>query len=81
MVWGCYILNEFIEDFLDSKNLGKEFHYSWIFLLLAMVLWKALKALNELLRLGPCLEIPISSSCMKARTLPSKNPMTQSFNS
>jgi hypothetical protein len=41
MAWAHYILNEFIDDFLDAQNLGKDFHYSWILLLLAMVLWKA----------------------------------------
>jgi hypothetical protein len=39
MEWDRYLLNEFIDDFLDAQNFGKEFHYSWILLLLAMVLW------------------------------------------
>jgi hypothetical protein len=40
-LWACYILNKFIDDFMDAQNLEKYFHYSWILLLLAMVLWKA----------------------------------------
>jgi hypothetical protein len=40
MAWAQYVLNEFIDDFLDTHNSNKEFHYSWILLLLAMVLWQ-----------------------------------------
>jgi hypothetical protein len=38
MAWARYVMNKFIDDFLDAQNSGKEFHYSWILLLLSMVL-------------------------------------------
>ena len=38
MAWAQYLPNEFIGYCLDSQDSMKEFHYSWILLLLAMVL-------------------------------------------
>jgi hypothetical protein len=40
MAWAQYLPNEFIGYCLDSQDSMKEFHYSWILLLLAMVLWR-----------------------------------------
>jgi hypothetical protein len=40
MAWERYLLNEFVWDFLEAQDLGKEFHYSYILLLLTMILWK-----------------------------------------
>jgi hypothetical protein len=40
MDWVRYLLNEFVDNFLEAQDLGKEFHYSWILLLLTMILWK-----------------------------------------
>lgn len=31
----------FVDNFLDVQDLGKYFYYSWILLLLTMILWKA----------------------------------------
>jgi hypothetical protein len=40
MAWAQYIMNEFIDDFLDAQNSKKKFHYSWILPLHSMVLWQ-----------------------------------------
>jgi hypothetical protein len=40
MAWVRYLLNKFVYDILEVKDLGKEFHYSWILLILAMIPWK-----------------------------------------
>lgn len=33
-------MNECIEDYVDAQDMRKEFHYSWIILLLAMMVWR-----------------------------------------
>jgi hypothetical protein len=40
MAWEHYLLNEFVDDCLEAQNLGKEFHYNWVILLIAMILWR-----------------------------------------
>jgi len=37
MWWAQYLMNEFIQDCMEVQ----EFHYSWVLLLLEMILWKA----------------------------------------
>jgi hypothetical protein len=39
MAWACYLLNEFVDDCLEAQDFDKEFHYSWVILLIAMILW------------------------------------------
>jgi len=34
------LINKFIINCLDAQDLGREFHYNWVILLLAMVVWK-----------------------------------------
>jgi hypothetical protein len=40
MAWAWYVLNYFIDDCLYSQDFEKNIFYSWILLLLAMVLWR-----------------------------------------
>jgi hypothetical protein len=50
MAWAQYVLNEFIDNCLDAQDSRKDFHYSWILLLLSMVLYGGpLRVLNDLL--------------------------------
>jgi hypothetical protein len=40
MAWAPYLFKEFVTDFLNAQDEVKEFHYSWVLLLLGMALWK-----------------------------------------
>jgi hypothetical protein len=35
-----YLLNMFLDDYKDSHELGTEFHYSWLIMLIALIRWK-----------------------------------------
>jgi hypothetical protein len=35
-----YLLNLFLEDCKDAQDLGKEFHYSWLLILIALFRWR-----------------------------------------
>jgi hypothetical protein len=35
--WALYLLNLFLEDFKDEQDLGTEFHYSWLLILIAFI--------------------------------------------
>jgi hypothetical protein len=28
MAWACYLLNEFLQDYIEAQNYGRDFHYS-----------------------------------------------------
>jgi hypothetical protein len=38
--WAPYLLNMFLEDCKDAQDLGTEFHYSWLLILIALVGWR-----------------------------------------
>jgi hypothetical protein len=38
--WAPYLLNLFLDDCKDAQDLGIEFHYSWLFILIALVKWR-----------------------------------------
>jgi hypothetical protein len=40
MNWDNYFVNELDKDFCESRDLGYEFHYSWLIILIAFVFWK-----------------------------------------
>jgi hypothetical protein len=35
-----YLLNLFLDNCKDVQDLGIEFHYSWLLILIAMIVWK-----------------------------------------
>jgi hypothetical protein len=37
--WAPYLLNLFLDDCKDVKDLGTEFHYSWLIMLIAFTRW------------------------------------------
>jgi hypothetical protein len=40
MKWANYIVNEIKKDFREAQDLGYEFHYSWMIILITFVTWK-----------------------------------------
>jgi hypothetical protein len=38
--WVPYLLNLFLDDCKDAQDLGTEFHYSWLMILIALIGWK-----------------------------------------
>jgi hypothetical protein len=37
--WAPYLLNLFLDDCKDAQDLGTEFHYSWLIVLIALIGW------------------------------------------
>jgi hypothetical protein len=40
MNWVNYLVNELEKDFCEAHDLGYEFHYSWLIILISFVTWK-----------------------------------------
>jgi hypothetical protein len=40
MNWENYLVNELEKYFREAHDLGYEFHYSWLIILIAFVTWK-----------------------------------------
>jgi hypothetical protein len=40
MSWAPYLLKFFLDDCKDSQDLGTEFHYSWLIMLIAFMGWR-----------------------------------------
>jgi hypothetical protein len=38
--WAPYLLNLFLDDCKDAQDLGTNFHYSWLLILIALVGWR-----------------------------------------
>jgi hypothetical protein len=38
--WAPYLLNLFLDNCKDAQDLGTEFHYSWLMILIALIGWK-----------------------------------------
>jgi hypothetical protein len=38
--WAPYLLNLFLEDCRDEHNLGIDFHYSWLLILITLIGWR-----------------------------------------
>jgi hypothetical protein len=52
--WAPYLLNLFLDDFKDAKELRIEFHYSWLIILIALVGWEVPKYIIFYPRAGKC---------------------------
>jgi hypothetical protein len=52
--WAPYLLNLFLDDCKDTRDLGTEFHYSWLLILIALLGWKELKYSFFATRPNPC---------------------------
>jgi hypothetical protein len=52
--WAPYLLNLFLDDCKDVQDLGTEFHYSWLLILIAVIGWKELKYSFFATRPTPC---------------------------
>ena len=39
MAWTPFTVNEFIQHFVESQDVSKDFHYSWILVLAIMISW------------------------------------------
>jgi hypothetical protein len=52
--WAPYLLNIFIDDCKDVQDLGTEFHYSWLFILIVVIRWKEPKYSFFATRPTPC---------------------------
>ena len=40
MNWVNYLVNELEKDYHEARDLGNEFHYSWLIILITFVTWK-----------------------------------------
>jgi hypothetical protein len=40
MNWESYLVNELKKDCRKARDLGYEFHFSWLIVLIAFVTWK-----------------------------------------
>jgi hypothetical protein len=40
LIWAPYLLNMFLEDYKDMQDLGTEFHYSFLLILIALIGWR-----------------------------------------
>jgi hypothetical protein len=40
MKWENYLFNELEKDFVEAHDLGYEFHFSWLIILITFVTWK-----------------------------------------
>jgi hypothetical protein len=52
--WALYLLNLFLDDYKNVKDLGKKIHYSWLLILIALLGWKDLKYSFFSTILKPC---------------------------
>jgi hypothetical protein len=43
MSWASYVVNELEKDCHEAQNLGYEFHYSLLIILIAFIGWKMLE--------------------------------------
>ena len=41
--WSTFLLNEFLEYFLEMQEKGTTFHYTWLLVCIALVGWKELE--------------------------------------
>jgi hypothetical protein len=55
LIWASYLLNLFFEDCKDAQDFGTKFHYSWLLILIALVVWEELKYSAFYDRIGKCL--------------------------
>jgi hypothetical protein len=49
-----YLVNLFLEDCKDAQDLGTEFHYSWLIILMDLIGWGEPKYNGFYQRLGKC---------------------------
>jgi hypothetical protein len=40
MKWANYLVNELEKDCHEAQDLGYEFHYNWLIILITFVAWK-----------------------------------------
>jgi hypothetical protein len=52
--WTPYLLDLFLDDYKDAQDLGTEFHYSWLIILITLVGWGEPKYNGFYPRLGKC---------------------------
>jgi len=52
--WAPYLLNLFLEDCKDAQDMGSNFHYSWLIILIELVGWGEPKFNEFYQRLGKC---------------------------
>ena len=38
--WCLYLLNQFMEDCIETQEYNQPFHYNWLLVLMAFVMWK-----------------------------------------
>jgi hypothetical protein len=46
MNWANYLLNELEKDCREAQDLGYEFHYNWLIILIAFVAWRMPKGVT-----------------------------------
>jgi hypothetical protein len=54
LIWSPYLLNLFLEDYKDAQDLGTEFHYAWMIILIYLVGWGEPKYNRFYPRPGKC---------------------------
>jgi hypothetical protein len=52
--WAPYLLNMFLDNCKDMQDLGIKFHYSWLLILIALIIWKEPKYSFFSTRPNPC---------------------------
>jgi hypothetical protein len=52
--WSPYLLNLFLDDYKDAQDIGTEFHYAWLIILIALVGWGEPKYNGFYPRPGKC---------------------------
>jgi hypothetical protein len=52
--WAPYLLNLFLDNCKDVHDLGTEFHYSWLIVLIALIGWKEPTYSHFYDRVGQC---------------------------
>jgi hypothetical protein len=56
MSWELFLLNQFLIDCTKSHDIGMEFHYSWLLIMIVFATWNEPSDETDYARLGLILE-------------------------
>lgn len=66
--WGRYMCREFLDGCCEAHEEGKPFHYAWLFLLIALIAWRAPEEF-------PTMDLDICEAMWYASLWASKDPI------
>jgi hypothetical protein len=52
MNWATFLVNQFLQDSIESPKKGMKFHYAWLLILIALIGWKEPRYYQHMLTSG-----------------------------